>query len=163
MWIYICLPWFSFALKRVFWAFLIGGRSRSQYEVCLIYCWWKKSCTSWYGKYGIMCKVLHIPGGDRRISEPSTAWCMYWKIQQDGVSTFLIIFRFFGRRGLVNCQWAYHMLGQRVLMRVDPSTKPGALCKSMVEIHGSLWDSHQSLQSFSQKSMTKMCILPVTV
>ena len=22
------------------------------------YCWWKKSCTSWYGKYPIICKVL---------------------------------------------------------------------------------------------------------
>ena len=41
---------------------------------------------------------------------------MYWTFQQDGVSRFL---DFFGRRGLVNCQWAYHMLRQRVLMRVD--------------------------------------------
>ena len=29
---------------------------------------WKKSCTSWYGKYLIIYKVLYIPGGDRRIS-----------------------------------------------------------------------------------------------
>ena len=27
------------------------------------YCWWKKSCTSWYGKYPIVYKVLYIPGG----------------------------------------------------------------------------------------------------
>ena len=27
------------------------------------YCWWKKSCTSWYGKYQIIYKVLYIPGG----------------------------------------------------------------------------------------------------
>ena len=27
------------------------------------YCWWKKSCTSWYGKYLIIYKVLYIPGG----------------------------------------------------------------------------------------------------
>ena len=28
-----------------------------------IYCWQKKSCTSWYGKYPIICRVLYIPGG----------------------------------------------------------------------------------------------------
>ena len=27
------------------------------------YCWWKKSCTSWYGKYPIIYRVLYIPGG----------------------------------------------------------------------------------------------------
>ena len=27
------------------------------------YCWWNKSCTSWYGKYPIIYKVLYIPGG----------------------------------------------------------------------------------------------------
>ena len=27
------------------------------------YCWWKKSCTSWYGKNPIICRVLYIPGG----------------------------------------------------------------------------------------------------
>ena len=27
------------------------------------YCWWKKSCTSWYGKYPIIYRVSYIPGG----------------------------------------------------------------------------------------------------
>ena len=27
------------------------------------YCWWKKSCTSWYGWYTIIYRVLYIPGG----------------------------------------------------------------------------------------------------
>ena len=27
------------------------------------YFWWKKSCTSWYGKYPIIYRVLYIPGG----------------------------------------------------------------------------------------------------
>ena len=27
------------------------------------YCWWKKSCTSWYVVYPIIYRVLHIPGG----------------------------------------------------------------------------------------------------
>ena len=27
------------------------------------YGWWKKSCTSWHGKYPIIYKVLYIPGG----------------------------------------------------------------------------------------------------
>ena len=29
----------------------------------LSYCWWKKSCTSWYGKYPIIYRVSYIPGG----------------------------------------------------------------------------------------------------
>ena len=27
------------------------------------YGWWKKSCTSWYGKYLMIYRVLYIPGG----------------------------------------------------------------------------------------------------
>ena len=27
------------------------------------YCWWTKSCTSWYGKYPIIYRVSYIPGG----------------------------------------------------------------------------------------------------
>ena len=27
------------------------------------YCWWKKSCTSWYGKYPMICRVSCILGG----------------------------------------------------------------------------------------------------
>ena len=27
------------------------------------YCWWKKSCTSWYGECPIIYRVLYIPGG----------------------------------------------------------------------------------------------------
>ncbi len=31
---------------------------------CLVkYCWWLKSCTSWYGEYPTIYKVLYIPGG----------------------------------------------------------------------------------------------------
>ena len=26
-------------------------------------CWWLKSCTSWYGEYPIIYRVLYIPGG----------------------------------------------------------------------------------------------------
>ena len=32
----------------------------------------QKSCIRWYGKYPILYRVSYIPGGDRRISEPST-------------------------------------------------------------------------------------------
>ena len=28
------------------------------------YCWWKKSCTSWYGKYPIVYRVLYNLGGE---------------------------------------------------------------------------------------------------
>ena len=27
------------------------------------YCWWLKSCTSWFGRYPIVYRVLYIPGG----------------------------------------------------------------------------------------------------
>ena len=27
------------------------------------YCWWKKSCTSWYSKYPMIYRVVYIPGG----------------------------------------------------------------------------------------------------
>ena len=28
-----------------------------------LYCWWKKSCTSWYGKYPNICRVSYMSGG----------------------------------------------------------------------------------------------------
>ena len=42
------------------------------------YCWWKKSCTSWYGKYPITCRVLTISGGAGFL--PSTVVCVvfFW-------------------------------------------------------------------------------------
>ena len=39
----------------------------------VLYCWWKKSCTSWYGKYAIIYRVLYIPGGCWGFL-PSTVW-----------------------------------------------------------------------------------------
>ena len=36
------------------------------------YCWWKKSCTSWYGQYSIIYRVSYIPGGAG--FQPSTVW-----------------------------------------------------------------------------------------
>ena len=43
------------------------------------YCWWKKSCTSWYVVYPIIYSVWHIPGGPGFL--PSTVWwkkCTCW-------------------------------------------------------------------------------------
>ena len=37
------------------------------------YCWWKKSCTSWFAKYPNIYKVLYIPGGCWGFF-PSTVW-----------------------------------------------------------------------------------------
>ena len=39
--------------------------------MCHSYCWWRKSCNSWYGKYPIIFRVLYIPGGAGFL--PSTA------------------------------------------------------------------------------------------
>ena len=38
--------------------FLLGKR-----PIFRCYCWWNKSCTSWYGKYHIIYQVFYIPGG----------------------------------------------------------------------------------------------------
>ena len=42
--------------------------------VIVPYCWWKKSCTSWWVVYPSIYKVFLHPRWCR-ISEPSTAWC----------------------------------------------------------------------------------------
>ena len=39
----------------------------------LSYCLWKKSCTSWYGKYPIIYRLLYIPSGCLGFL-PSTVW-----------------------------------------------------------------------------------------
>ena len=39
----------------------------------LSYCLWKKSCTSWYGKYPIIYRLLYIPSGCLGVL-PSTVW-----------------------------------------------------------------------------------------
>ena len=41
------------------------------------YCWWKKSCTSWYDKYPIIYKVVYIPGGAG--FQPSTSPKHLWR------------------------------------------------------------------------------------
>ena len=33
------------------------------------YCWWLKSCTSWYAAYPIIYQVQYIPGGDRVVQD----------------------------------------------------------------------------------------------
>ena len=40
------------------------------------FCWWKKTCTSWYGKCPIMYRVLYIPGGASFL--PSTVRASKW-------------------------------------------------------------------------------------
>ena len=34
------------------------------------YCWWTKSCTSWYDTYPIIYRVLYIPGGAGFLPQP---------------------------------------------------------------------------------------------
>ena len=38
------------------------------------YCWWKKSCTSWYGKYPIIYRVSYIPGGAGFLPSTVSSW-----------------------------------------------------------------------------------------
>ena len=45
-------------------------------------CWWKKSCTSWYGKYLIIYRVSYMSGGDRRISSINSMVGYTHKVQE---------------------------------------------------------------------------------
>ena len=42
------------------------------------YCWWKKSCISWYGKYTIIQRLSYMLGGARflpsTVSHPTRIW-----------------------------------------------------------------------------------------
>ena len=42
------------------------------------YCWWLKSCTSWYGKYTIIYMVSYIPGGAGFLPSTVCQW-YFWK------------------------------------------------------------------------------------
>ena len=60
--------------------FLLSWKNNPKIWMC--YCWWKKSCTSWYGNHPIICRYLYIPGGAGFL--PSTVWnalkkILYWK------------------------------------------------------------------------------------
>ena len=60
-------PRFGQPLKRPSGDFIGACREKpcifSSWENHQNYSLWKKSCTSWYGKYSIIHKVLYIPGG----------------------------------------------------------------------------------------------------
>ena len=56
---------------------LITGETVGQFLL-----WWLKSCTSWYGNYPIVYRVLYIPGGAG--FQPSTVWLRYNYTSQYG-------------------------------------------------------------------------------
>ena len=47
---------------RTDWMYNGWALKRTKKKHLKLYCWWKKSCTSWYGKYPIIYRVLYIPG-----------------------------------------------------------------------------------------------------
>ena len=57
--------WFDLEHPIRFFLYILGN----MWEIlkwkilCTSYCWWKKSCTSWYVTYPIIYKVLYIPSG----------------------------------------------------------------------------------------------------
>ena len=55
--------------------------------------------TSWYGKYLIIYRVLYIPGGDRRISEPWTV------IHQTETNLLTRSIKFHEKHGLQSTAW----------------------------------------------------------
>ena len=60
-------PWFRFrglfGSSKFSKPSLMVGHLKSKWTICRVYCWWKKSCTRWYGKYPIIYRVSYIPGG----------------------------------------------------------------------------------------------------
>ena len=54
-----CLPWRRSSQSWV----KVASWSINWISQKLTYCWWLKSCTSWYGEYPIIYRVLYIPGG----------------------------------------------------------------------------------------------------
>ena len=56
------------------------------------YCWWKNSCTGWYGKYPIFRRVLYMSGGAGFL--PSTVvWLQFdsSKVHFNMMSTFCLV------------------------------------------------------------------------
>ena len=64
-------------LQRIHFPLLCSVYQSLYMNVSCNYCWWKKSCTSWYGKYPIIYKVLYMPGGAGFLQ--STVSQMYWE------------------------------------------------------------------------------------
>ena len=60
-------PSMPFVMPRV------SGKDSTNF---MSYCWWKKSCTSWYGEYPIIYRLLKIPSGAGFF--PSTAGFSIW-------------------------------------------------------------------------------------
>ena len=56
----ICVVWDT---PTIFWRTLRRNVFPEKRMVWKRYCWWKKSCTSWYGKCPIIYRVLYIPDG----------------------------------------------------------------------------------------------------
>ena len=77
------------------------------------YCWWKKSCTTWYGWYTIIYGVLYIPGGAGFL--PST---VYIYIQYTYIVTFAFLYLFIFSR-------SYRLPTSRSLLNRRRSRKNG--------------------------------------
>ena len=62
--------------------------SQESLPVCVIYCWWRKSCTSWYGETTIIYRVLYISGGAGFLPSTVSQDCLesndsLWKVGLD--------------------------------------------------------------------------------
>ena len=80
------------------------------------YCWWKKSCTSWYGKYPIIYRAFAHPRWCRISSINSSTWKFDgWKLEND---LFLLAFW----DGI--CSGAMNVFGQRAHWTELESTNP---------------------------------------
>ena len=57
------------------------GHAGTRVNFLETYCWWKKSCTSWYVLvvYPIIYRVLYIPGGCLGFLPSTAPWVFEWK------------------------------------------------------------------------------------
>ena len=99
-------------------------RKKTKLRLCPSYCWWTKSCTSWYGKYpSIYRRYLYIPGGAGFFS----------------ISSIVILFS----QDLSWDEWwnspCFRHPNERVVMQIVALLSPYAIADSMMIAGGWSW------------------------
>ena len=59
--------------KKLFLTSSDPHHDKTTYRMTLTYCWWKNSCTGWYGNHHVIFMVLYIAG-------MSTINCIFWYV-----------------------------------------------------------------------------------
>ena len=110
------------------------------------YCWWKKSCTSWYGKNPIICRVLYIPGGCLGF-RPSTVSLDYdsnlgFNRQKNGMallSTFWVLFFWWSLVTVVTTSVVDSTIALQIRLLSRPASRPSSVGETW-KIHRRIFD-----------------------